>query len=92
MRCDELNEILPCIYLLQQELIASEKDKSRAFLVNMSDDDGMLLNFSTNESGAGDSKPSSTKVTGGRWKDRRKMKMMMAVSYTHLTLPTTERV
>ncbi|KAH9199108.1 P-loop containing nucleoside triphosphate hydrolase protein [Zygosaccharomyces rouxii] len=43
----------------------------------MSDDDGMLLNFSTNESGAGDSKPSSTKVTGGRWKDRRKMKMMM---------------
>ncbi|GAV54754.1 hypothetical protein ZYGR_0AS00760 [Zygosaccharomyces rouxii] len=43
----------------------------------MSDDDSMLLNFSTNEGGGGDSKPSSTKVTGGRWKDRRKMKMMM---------------
>lgn len=43
----------------------------------MSDDDGMLLNFSTNEDGGGGFKPSSAKVTGGRWRDRRKMKMMM---------------
>lgn len=43
----------------------------------MSDDDGMLLNFSSTENGSADPKPSSTKIKGGRWKDRRKMKMII---------------
>lgn len=40
----------------------------------MSDDDVMLLNFDT--SGVTEERKSA-KITGGRWKDRRKMKMMM---------------
>lgn len=40
----------------------------------MSDDDGMLLNFETS---AGPAERAVTKVTGGRWKDRRKLKMMV---------------
>lgn len=40
----------------------------------MSDDDGMLLNFDTSAS-AGER--TATKVTGGRWKDRRRLKMMV---------------
>lgn len=42
----------------------------------MSDDDGMmLLNLDTSSSG--DVAPSKSKVSGGRWKDRRKAKMML---------------
>lgn len=40
----------------------------------MSDDDFMLVNFDT--SGAPEERKAS-KVTGGRWKDRRKLRMMM---------------
>lgn len=40
----------------------------------MSDDDGMLLNFDTS---GGTEERKSAKVTGGRWKDRRKLRMMM---------------
>ncbi|EJS42933.1 dbp7p [Saccharomyces arboricola H-6] len=43
----------------------------------MSDDDSMLLNFSTNYDAPGDSFKQATKVTGGRWKDRRRMKMKL---------------
>ncbi|AQZ12272.1 DBP7 (YKR024C) [Zygosaccharomyces parabailii] len=43
----------------------------------MSDDDSMLLNFITNEDDANNTRKASTKIVGGRWKDRRKMKMMM---------------
>lgn len=40
----------------------------------MSDDDGMLLNFDTN---AEIGERTVAKVTGGRWKDRRRLKMMV---------------
>ncbi|QLL33807.1 hypothetical protein HG536_0F01320 [Torulaspora globosa] len=40
----------------------------------MSDDDGMLLNFDTN---ADFGEKTVAKVTGGRWKDRRRLKMMV---------------
>ncbi|CAI1552450.1 hypothetical protein SEUBUCD646_0K02440 [Saccharomyces eubayanus] len=43
----------------------------------MSDDDSMLLNFSTNDDAAGNSYKQAAKVTGGRWKDRRRMKMKL---------------
>ncbi|EDO16074.1 hypothetical protein Kpol_1016p14 [Vanderwaltozyma polyspora DSM 70294] len=44
----------------------------------MIEDDGMLLNFSTDTTeDNNDSKFNSGKVTGGRWKERRKLKMMM---------------
>lgn len=42
----------------------------------MSDDDSMLLNFTTDDTPSV-GRSVSTKVTGGRWKDRRKMKMKM---------------
>lgn len=40
------------------------------------DDDGMLLNFTTDVSDASET-VSRGKITGGKWKDRRKAKMMM---------------
>ena len=43
----------------------------------MSDEDSMLLNFTTNEDTAGSSYKQAAKVTGGRWKDRRRMKMKL---------------
>lgn len=43
----------------------------------MSDDDGMILNFVSNEESADNGQKGSAKIVGGRWKDRRKMKMMM---------------
>ncbi|CAI4045135.1 putative ATP-dependent RNA helicase SKDI_11G2350 [Saccharomyces kudriavzevii IFO 1802] len=43
----------------------------------MSDDDSMLLNFTTNDDAAGNSFKQAAKVTGGRWKDRRRMKMKL---------------
>lgn len=44
----------------------------------MSDDDTMIMNFSTGNDGASDApEKTSTKISGGRWKDRRKLKMLM---------------
>lgn len=49
----------------------------------MSDDDGlMLMNFSTSSEG-NTSNNSATKVTGGKWKDRRKLKMMLNGKRAH---------
>lgn len=42
----------------------------------MSDDDGMLMNFIMDDSTTS-SNNTTSKVTGGRWKDRRKLKMMI---------------
>lgn len=44
----------------------------------MSDDDGMLLNFVTDGSSV-EKSSNSSKITGGRWKDRRKLRMAMKV-------------
>lgn len=41
----------------------------------MSDDDGMLLNFTTETESA--AAVSSKRITGGRWKDRRKLRILM---------------
>lgn len=44
----------------------------------MSDDETMIMNFTTgNDGGSDPSEKTSTKVSGGRWKDRRKLKMLM---------------
>lgn len=43
----------------------------------MSDDDSMLLNFTTNDDATGSSYKQAARVTGGRWKDRRRMKMKL---------------
>lgn len=44
----------------------------------MSDDDGMLLNFTTNlKPDVASADSTSNKITGGRWKDRRKLRMLM---------------
>ncbi|CAI5760195.1 unnamed protein product [Candida verbasci] len=42
----------------------------------MDEDDGLLLNFDTNTT-SNDSKVSSSKVKGGRWKDRRKLQLSL---------------
>lgn len=41
------------------------------------DDDGMLLNFSTGGETGDDVYNNRAKITGGKWKDRRRAKMMM---------------
>ncbi|QLG74770.1 hypothetical protein HG535_0H00960 [Zygotorulaspora mrakii] len=43
----------------------------------MSDDDVMLVNFATDEGDASSNARQNVKVVGGKWKDRRRLKMMV---------------
>ncbi|CCF55780.1 hypothetical protein KAFR_0A03450 [Kazachstania africana CBS 2517] len=43
----------------------------------MSDNDGMILNFTTSDESGSNATKRSNKITGGRWKDRRKLRMAM---------------
>lgn len=43
----------------------------------MSDDDVMLMNFATDEADESSKGSNNVKVTGGKWRDRRRLKMML---------------